>query len=91
MKLLNQIPDDVDAFFERFNKEVPTNPDKFEPSLRKIAKEDPVFFKQIIAFYTLLGDAVPTKTTVEKISKKQVEQQEVEEALEIISKKLKSI
>ena len=91
MELVKQIPDDVSAFFERFDKEVSTNPSKFESSLRKIAKEDPVFFKQIMAFYTLLGDLSPSNPSVEKISKHQLEQETKKEAMEIIIKKFKSI
>lgn len=91
MELLKQLPDDVSAFFDRFNKEVSPNPAKFESSLKKIAKEDPTFFKQVITFYTLLGDAQPSKPTIEKISRTHLEEENRDEFLEIIAKKIKAL
>ena len=89
--LLDQIPKDIPAFLDRFNKEIPDNPAKVETALKRILKEDPVFFKQVIAFYTALRDLSPIQTKVEKVSKKEMKKQEEQQALDIITKKLKSI
>ena len=91
METMKKLPDDPTEFLNRLDKEVPSDPQEASAALVEISKNDPEFFEQILAYSKLVNDLKPQETKVEKVSIKQMQEQEEAEAYEILMKKLKTL
>lgn len=91
MELVDKLPKDFDAFFDKLNKEVPKDSKKLIDWLKSLAQTDPKFFEEVSAVIMVLNDVEEPSKKVEKISKKQLEQEEFNEAIDIMYKKIKSM
>ena len=91
MELVDKLPKDFNAFFDKLNKEVPKNSQKTTVWLKSLAQTDPKFFEEVVAVMLVLNDMEEPSKKVEKLSKKQLEQEEFNEAIDIMYKKIKSM
>lgn len=90
MELVDKLPRDFNAFFDRLNKEVPKDSKKSIDWLKSVSQTDPKFFEEVSAVIMVLNDMEEPSKKVEKISKKQLEQEEFNAALDIAYKKFKT-
>ena len=90
MELVDKLPRDFNAFFDRLNKEVPKDSKKSIDWLKSVSQTDPKFFEEVSAVIMVLNDMEEPSKKVEKISKKQLDQEEFNAALDIAYKKFKT-
>ena len=89
LTIINKLPANFDEFFVKFKKVVPEKNKSVETWLKDLAKEDPKFFQETVAVFTVLADMKDSEKKVEKLSKKELEEAELKQALDIFSKKMK--
>lgn len=87
INIMNQFPDNPDEFMDKFN-DLPNDPKKRDSTLLKLKKQDPKFLKQL----SLLGDVFEeckTEAKVQKMTKKDLQREELKKLVDLSNKELK--
>ncbi len=87
INIMNEFPDNLDEFMDKFN-DLPSDPKKQEAALLKLKKQDPKFLKQL----SLLGDIFEeckTESKVQKMTKKDLQYEEINRLAELSRRELK--
>ena len=87
INIMNQFPDNTDEFMDKFN-DLPSDPKKREATLLKLKKQDPKFLTQLAC----LGDIIEeckSDAKVQKLTKKDLQNAELNRLVELSKKELK--
>lgn len=87
INVMNEFPDNPDEFMDKFN-DLPSDPKKRDAALLKLKKQDPKFLKQL----SLLGDVFEeckTEAKVQKMTKKDLQNEELNKLAELSRRELK--
>ena len=88
---IDLLPDDPEAFLDKLSAMLTDNYNKNVKILKKLAKDDPVFFTQILALFKVMSEFQDTEanTSVEKLDLEAIKKQERKEIIDQVLKIIK--
>lgn len=88
---IDLLPDDPEAFLDKLSAMLTDNYNKNVKILKKLEKDNPVFFTQILALFKVLSEVRDTEanTSVEKLDLEAIKKQERKEIIDQVLKIIK--